>query len=123
MAADPARRLAQCPDTPNCVSTLAAPGPQHMDPIPYKGQQEKARQRLLSVLHGMERTTIVKKEPDYIHAECRSRVFRFVDDVELVLDDDRKVIHFRSASRLGRGDFGVNRARMKQIARAFLIQR
>jgi uncharacterized protein (DUF1499 family) len=42
-------------------------------------------------------------------------VLRFVDDVEVVFDDDAKTIHFRSASRTGYGDLGVNRARMEQV--------
>jgi uncharacterized protein (DUF1499 family) len=91
-----------------------------MDPIPYTGSQAEARERLLRVLHAYPRTRIVKEEPGYIHAECRSLLFRFVDDVELELDDDAKEIHFRSASRLGRKDFGVNRQRMEQIRGAFL---
>jgi uncharacterized protein (DUF1499 family) len=119
----PLSRLAPCPHTPNCVSTLAPPGPQHMDPIPYKGAREKARQRLFSTLRGMERTKVVEEAEDYIHAECRSRIFHFVDDVEMVLDDKAKLIHFRSASRLGRSDYGVNRKRMEQIRRGFLSQR
>jgi uncharacterized protein (DUF1499 family) len=94
-----------------------------MDPIPYQGPPEAARQRLLAVLRGLPRTRIVAEEPDYLHAECRSRLFRFVDDVELVLDGEAKLIHFRSAARLGRRDFGVNRERMESIRRAFLAER
>jgi uncharacterized protein (DUF1499 family) len=123
MTTAPLSRLAPCPRTPNCVSTLAPPGPQHMDPIPYQGARETARQRLFSTLRGMERTKVVVETEDYIHAECRSRIFRFVDDVEMVLDDTAKLIHFRSASRLGHGDHGVNRKRMERIRNGFLSQR
>jgi uncharacterized protein (DUF1499 family) len=123
MTNDPKSRLAPCPRTPNCVSTLAPGHPQHIDPIPYQGPQEAARQRLLAVLRGLPRTRIVAEEPGYLHAECRSRVFRFVDDVELVLDDTAKLIHFRSAARLGRRDFGVNRERMERIRAGFLAAR
>jgi uncharacterized protein (DUF1499 family) len=38
-----------------------------------------------------------------------------VDDVEFVFDDESKTIHFRSASRIGYGDYGVNRDRMEAI--------
>ena len=114
-------RLAPCPKTPNCVSTEAPAGdPHHMDPIPYQGGREAARQRLLAVLGRLERTRIVESTPDSIRAECRSRIFRFVDDVELLLDDAAKVIRFRSAARVGVGDHGVNRARMKRSGREFL---
>lgn len=114
-------RLAPCPRTPNCVSTQAPEGsPKRMDPIPYTGPLDQARARMLQVLRGHPRTRIVQEEPGYLKAECRSRLFRFVDDVELLFDDGAKQIHFRSASRLGRKDFGVNRARMERIRAAFL---
>lgn len=120
MAATPSR-LAPCPKTPNCVSTQAPEGSsKRMDPIPYTGPLAQARQRMLQVLRDHPRTRIVQEDPDYLKAECRSRIFRFVDDVELLFDDGAKRIHFRSASRLGRKDFGVNRKRMETIRAAFL---
>jgi uncharacterized protein (DUF1499 family) len=116
-----ASRLAPCPRTPNCVSTQAPEGSsKRMDPIPYKGTLDQARARMLQVLRDHPRTRIVQEDPDYLKAECRSKVFRFVDDVELLFDDSAKQIHFRSASRLGRKDFGVNRERMERIRAAFL---
>lgn len=59
---------------------------------------------------------VMAREPGYLRAEFRTRLFRFVDDVELLADEGAGVIHFRSASRLGRRDFGVNRRRMERIA-------
>ena len=112
-------RLAPCPRTPNCVSTQAPLGPQHIEPIRYTGSLEGARERLLRVLREHPRTTLVREESDYLKAECRSALFRFVDDIEFVFDDAGKWIHFRSASRLGRKDFGVNRKRMEEIRQAF----
>jgi uncharacterized protein (DUF1499 family) len=44
-------------------------------------------------------------------------LFRFVDDVELAVDPAEHVVHFRSASRVGRSDFGVNRRRMEELSR------
>jgi uncharacterized protein (DUF1499 family) len=67
----------------------------------------------------MPRARVVKDEGNYMHAEFTSRIFRFVDDVEFVIDDAHKVIHFRSASRLGYSDFGVNRKRMEEIRKRF----
>ncbi len=120
---DPVSRLAPCPRTPNCVSTEAPPGSsKHMDPIPYTGSLDQARARLLQVLRDYPRTRIVSDpglEPHYLKAECRSKLFRFVDDVEFVFDEGTKQIRFRSASRLGRKDFGVNRKRMEEIRAAF----
>lgn len=91
-----------------------------MEPIPYNGTPAEVRERLREVLRSYPRTRIVQEEPGYLKVECRSRIFRFVDDVELVFDDEARQIHFRSASRVGYGDRGVNRKRMKEIAAAFL---
>ncbi len=90
-----------------------------MDPIPYTGPLAQARARMLEILRRYPRTRVVGEEAEYLKAECRSEIFRFVDDVEFVFDDAAKRIHFRSASRLGRKDFGVNRKRMEEISAAF----
>ena len=63
----------------------------------------------------MPRATIVRHEPDYLYAEFRSRRMGFVDDVEFTYDDRAGLIQVRSASRLGRGDLGVNRKRIEAI--------
>lgn len=118
--ADNLSRLPPCPKNPNCVSTQAPEGSsKRMDPIPYTGTPAQVRQRMLQVLRDHPRTRIVQEEPGYLKAECRSMLFRFVDDIEILFDDGAKKIHFRSASRVGRKDFGVNRKRMEQIRAAF----
>jgi uncharacterized protein (DUF1499 family) len=112
-------RLAPCPNTPNCVSTLATDRGHAIEPIAFTGSAEAAKAVLLDVIAQMPRRTVVADEATYLHVEFRSLVFRFVDDVEFVLDDEAKLIHFRSAARLGRGDLGVNRRRMERIRSAF----
>lgn len=72
--------------------------------------------QILKVVSAMPRATVIKQEGNYLHVEFRSRVFRFVDDLEFVLDDTNKLIHFRSAARLGQSDMGVNRKRMTEIS-------
>ena len=64
---------------------------------------------------GLPRTKLIKEDDTYLHYECTSLLLRFVDDVEFVFDDEAKLIHFRSASRIGYGDLGVNRRRMEGI--------
>ena len=103
-------RLASCPNSPNCVSTQSTDAKHGIDPIVYTASMEEARERLEKV---------VRQEEDYIHLECSSRLFRFVDDVEFWFDDANKLIHFRSASRKGYSDLGVNRKRMEQIREQF----
>lgn len=112
-------RLVSCPRSPNCVSTQALDEKHRIDPIRYSGSLEAVRNRMLDVLRSMPRTRIVEATDEYIHAECRTRVFGFVDDVEFYFNDRLKTIQFRSASRVGHSDFGMNRKRMEQIRQLF----
>jgi uncharacterized protein (DUF1499 family) len=72
------------------------------------------------IILSMPRAKIVSSSEDYIHAEFRSKLFRFVDDVEFYFDAPRKLIDFRSASRVGHSDLGVNRKRMEEIREKFI---
>lgn len=108
-------RLAACPDSPNCVSSQSADLRHAIDPLRYEGSAENARERLVTAVSGMKRARIVAAEERYLHAEFTSAFFRFVDDVEFLLDDGTKTIHVRSASRIGYSDLGVNRRRVEEI--------
>ncbi len=112
-------RLAPCPDSPNCVSTQADREHQRMDSIPLASDAADSMGTLQRVVSAMPRTQIVTAEDNYLHVEFTSALFRFVDDVEFFVDREQGAIHFRSASRAGRSDFGVNRKRMQAIIAAF----
>jgi uncharacterized protein (DUF1499 family) len=109
--------LSPCPSSPNCVSTLAPPEDSRhaIAPYPYRKSQVDVKEVLKATVAGLPRTKLVEEEEAYLHYEFTSRLLRFVDDVEFLLDDATKTIHFRSASRVGYGDFGVNRDRMETI--------
>ena len=111
--------LAPCPNSPNCVSTQSTDAKHGIDPIAYTTSTEEARNRLEEIVRAMPRTKVVRLEDDYMHLECSSKLFRFVDDVEFSFDDANKVIHCRSASRKGYSDLGVNRKRVEQIREQF----
>jgi uncharacterized protein (DUF1499 family) len=70
---------------------------------------------LKTMIAGLPRTKLVEEDDTYLHYEFTSLLLRFVDDVEFLFDDETKTIHFRSASRTGYGDLGVNRRRMEDI--------
>lgn len=112
-------RLAPCPGSPNCVSTFATDDLHRMEPMAYAGETAVAQATILSILDNLPRITIITNEPAYIHAEARSAIWGFVDDVEFSFDETAGLIHFRSVSRLGNGDMGVNRARMETIQTAY----
>ena len=113
--------LAPCPDSPNCVSSLAPDSDRehYIAPFSFSGDPAAAWQRLRTAVLAEKRVTIVQERKGYLHAEMRSLIFRFVDDVEFSLDADAGLINVRSASRVGYSDFGVNRRRMQRIRAAF----
>lgn len=114
-----AGRLADCPDTPNCVCSFAH-DPQHeIQPLRFTGFADEAMAKLKRVLQAMPGARIVTTTDRYLHAEFTSRLFRFVDDVEFLIDPAQNVIHVRSASRAGKSDLGVNRARVESIRNQF----
>jgi uncharacterized protein (DUF1499 family) len=110
--------LPPCPNTPNCVSTQATDS-HRIEPIRYTGSASEATERLLAVLRAIPRTRIVASDQGTVRAEFTTRFFRWVDDGLFIIDDSSKTIHFRSASRVGRSDFGVNRKRMEGIRKVF----
>lgn len=90
-----------------------------MEPIPFRGAGELALERMAQVIAAQPRARVRHREPGWLHAEFRSRTFGYVDDVDVEVDEAAGVLRFRSASRLGHWDVGVNRRRMKRLARAF----
>jgi uncharacterized protein (DUF1499 family) len=109
-----AKTLPPCPKSPNCVSSQAT-GEHFIPPFKIKGKPEAAFAALKNALTGQSRTVITEASGDTVHAEATSLIFRFVDDVEAILDADAGLIHIRSASRVGYSDFGVNRRRVERL--------
>jgi len=106
-----------CPDSPNCVCSEAHTqgDSQHAvdalqgDAVLWQSLGERLRALGGEVRH---------REGDYMHVTFTTPVFRYVDDVELRFDRAAGLIQIRSASRIGRSDFGVNRQRVERIRQA-----
>lgn len=109
------RSLSPCPSSPNCVSTQATDEGHAIAPYRYRKSRAEAKESLKAIVQAMSRTTLVEEDDAYLHYEFTSLLLRFVDDVEFLFDDESKTLHFRSASRVGYGDFGVNRRRMEEL--------
>lgn len=107
--------LKPCPFSPNCVSSQEKSIFKRMKPIRYEISSDSASARLDKILKGFANAVLVEKKKNYRHYEFTTTIGNFVDDVEFLIDVNHKVIHFRSASRQGFGDFGKNRRRMKNI--------
>lgn len=112
--------LVDCPVEPNCISTQASRGVQAIVPFTYSKTVDEARTALKEEMARIADATLVKEDGPYLHFECRSRVLRFVDDVEFLFDEESKTLQFRSASRFGYSDWGTNRRRMEDIRNKIL---
>jgi uncharacterized protein (DUF1499 family) len=113
-------KLAACPGKPNCVCSEY---PQHADsaiePISMRGESASdALQRLRSIIEAQGGSIDVIRE-DYIAASFSSSLFGFVDDLEIRVDPGSRVIHLRSASRVGTSDLGANSRRIHMIKKSF----
>jgi uncharacterized protein (DUF1499 family) len=121
-------RLKPPSKTRNSVSSQAHLHADHVqmqyasiEPLPFKNNNAAASmQTLVAILKGMPGVTIVDAKPDYIYAQSTTKILKFVDDVEFWVNPAKGVIDVRSASRLGREDFGVNRARVEAIRAAYV---
>jgi uncharacterized protein (DUF1499 family) len=117
-------RLVPAKRTPNNVNSQAdkVADPEHyIEPLRYAGDAGQGWAALRKTVDAMLRAKVIKSEPNYLYAEFSTKLMGFVDDAEFYLDEKAGVIHVRSASRLGRSDFGVNRERVESI-RAKLAQ-
>lgn len=107
---------------PNSVSSQAALYPEHpmreyaqIAPLALRGDAGATMAKLRAIVAAMPGATIVKSDGDYLYAQFTTRLMRFVDDTEFWVDPAAGVIQVRSSSRVGRKDFGVNRARVEAI--------
>lgn len=112
--------LKECPESPNCVYTQSSQADKKMDPLPFSVSAEDMLERIKKVVLGMDRARLEKQEGLYLHFTFKSRIFGFVDDVEFVVDPANSLVHFRSASRTGHSDLGVNKKRMQKISKALM---
>ena len=110
-------RLAACPAWPNCVSSQADDDRHRIAPLAPRGDPGEAWARLRELLAARADTRVVDSGPDYLRVEFRTRL-GFVDDAKFALDRQTRVIHVRSASRVGYSDLGKNRGRVEEIRKA-----
>ncbi len=110
-------RLAPCPASPNCVSTQAQDDQKKMAPIPFSCGEDEVILKIADYVKSKQRTKIIEQTTTYLGTVFRTRLIGYPDDVEFLVDGDDKVVHFRSASRIGYSDLGTNRRRMEKISK------
>ena len=111
--------------TENSVTSQAALYPDHpqrkyadIAPLPLKGDGPATIARIKAIVEKMDGARVIKSEPGYLYAQVTTKLMKYVDDVEFWFDPAANVIQLRSASRVGRGDMGVNRKRIEAVRSA-----
>lgn len=115
VADDATLALAGCSPLPNCVSSTTVILYNRTQPFELAIAAAEAWPKITEVVASIPRTEIVEENDVYIHAQCKSRVFRFVDNLELLLLPDKRSISVRSSSAIAIFDFGVNRWRIHEL--------
>lgn len=108
-------KLKPAPSSPNCVNSQAQDPAHAIAPLSYSTTPEAALKAIADIVRNTPRTRIVSQTNDYLYAEYESVLMGFVDDVEFWLPSGQKIVHVRSASRLGYSDLGVNRKRIEDV--------
>lgn len=114
--AESLNRLQPCPNSPNCVCSDASDS-HGIEPIATNGDPQTTWRHLQDYLNAQPDFKITTAQPDYLKVEAKTRLLRFVDDVEFELRAEAGIIAVRSASRVGYSDLGANRRRIEKIRR------
>lgn len=112
-------RLLPCPDRPNCVASRESDPRHRVDAFPLEHGVAETRAALKAIVAAMPRTVVLAEESDYLRFQFTSFLLRFKDDLEFHLVPAERLVHVRSAARVGYYDFGVNRARVATVRRAY----
>ena len=113
-------RLKECPNSPNCVSSQTDKQSHKVQAFSYVRDEKQVWTELEKILLSLSNVDLVQKKDAYIHVTFTTPIMRFVDDFELLLEKDKKLIHVRSASRVGYYDLGANRKRVEKLRQLFL---
>ena len=111
-------QFSECPEKPNCIFSKSSTALHMIAPLVYQNSFLEAKEKLLEVIKSMPRAEIATDKESFLHVEFTSKIFRFVDDIEFYFNEPG-IIHFRSASRIGHSDIGVNRHRIEEIRHLF----
>lgn len=110
-------RLMECPASPNCVSSQALDEAHRIQALAFGDRADSAFARLKQTLGLRKDVTLIETRPEYLRVEFHTLLF--TDDGEFLMDEKQRLIHVRSASRLGYSDLGKNRSRLEEIRRQF----
>lgn len=112
-------KLREIPSKPNCVSTQTAYEEKRIEPLNFKDSLESSKKAMKKALQEYGGIEIKKEEANYIYAIATTSKMKYHDDIEIYFDDSTKLIQYRSASRAGYSDMGLNRERYEKLVEAY----
>ena len=107
--------LVPLPDSPNAVSSQTDQADKRVEPFPYSGTIDQTKALVKKAAADFGGARILTEEPDYLHMVFTVPFIPFKDDVEFFFSERDRVVHYRSASRVGYSDLGVNRKRYERL--------
>lgn len=111
--------LAPLPDSPNAVSSQTDQADKRVAPFPYSGTIEQTKSLVKKATAEFGGAQIIAEKPDYLHLVFTVPFIPFKDDVEFFFSEKERVVHYRSASRVGYSDMGVNRKRYERLRKLY----
>ena len=112
--------LAPLPKSPNCVSSYAIDSEKYVEPLPFVGDFEASKAKLLEVMARYGEMEIISDKGTYMHIVFTTGKMKYHDDIELLFDLTLNKINYRSASRIGYSDMGLNKERYSEIKKNYL---
>jgi len=113
--------LSGCNNLHNCTASTATTKRNQVEPIEYNVPATEIIAKFGALISAQGQTQVVKQDETYLHATYKTLLLGYIDDLELLLDQSTGVLHIRSASRIGKSDFGANRKRIEALRE--LLQR
>lgn len=107
-------------NSPNGVSTQAKSKNKYVTPLKFKDTKDSSKKIIKKIISKQKGTKLIKETNNYLHFTFTSSFFHFKDDVEFYFNDKNKMIHFKSQSRIGYSDLGVNKKRYELIKKLYL---
>ncbi len=107
------KKLAPCSWTPNCVNSNAKKAPYKIEPLPYVS--DNVLELIQNYLRDHYNAKVMNQNSDYLYVVVTTPYLRFKDDLEFLVDRDKKLVSVRSASRVGYSDLNMNRKRIEQL--------
>ncbi len=114
-------KLAPMPEKPNAVSSQTDVADKKVEALPFKATAEETQQAVNHALTKLGNNEIQEQKDGYTYSIFTTPLMHYHDDVEIYLDTEAQLVHFRSQSRAGYSDMGVNRKRYEEFRELYSL--